>query len=169
MTASALLTPGLDLLFSHWVTPEERATVENGWRQFLKFARQNLDKAETDLAKGDYRLHRIITENEVYISHIGDPRRDWLLEAWIPFWREKGLDQVADALQVRLDEARHEDEEPPMTGRQTPKAKMEPEEEPEDYGMYEDVEEEEEAPLTLRSLIAKTLHHAEFFAKVARG
>ena len=169
MTLSALLKQGgIDLLFSNWVTPEERAIVEAGWREFLKFSRKNLDKAETDVAKGDYRLHRIITENEVFISHIGDSRRDWLLEAWVPFWREKGFDKIADALQVRVDEARHEDEEPPMTGRETPKAKEEPEEEGEGYGMYEGVEEEE-APPTLRSLIAKTLQYARFFAKVARG
>jgi hypothetical protein len=149
-----------DLLFSSWVDDEERAVVEKGWKQFREFFGRAKGQALRDRRAGSYKLYRLLTDTNDLLKYVGDPRYLTRLTGLKELWGQLGRDQVADAFQVRIDEAKYDE---PISEEEPPEGVFwQIKEEP-------GFEESDEAPPTLRSLVARTLYYAGFFAKEARG
>ena len=149
-----------DLLFSDWVDDEEREVVEEGWEEFRAFFRMAKKQALRDKEAGIYKLYRFLTDSNDLLKYVGDPKYLPRLVGLKDMWSQLGYDGVADAFQVRIDEAKYDEPTPAV---EPPEGVFwQTKEEP-------GFEESDEPPPTLRSLVAKILQYAGLFAKVARG
>lgn len=153
---SLLIKLASQLQFSDWVDEHERQVVENAWEEWKHgFFKQNRERAAIQRKVGDIKLFRLLTDTTDFLRYEGDQRYIKQLQAFRDYWRQQGEENIANALQVRIDEASYDE----------PEVVEEVEIADEDVWDYE----EEEAPVTLRSLVAKTLRYTRVFAKMARG
>lgn len=140
------------LPFDPRVPAHVQKIVEDGWKSFYyRFQTQDQSNVSTKLrARLDY--------TDMFLKHVSDnnPVAIARITGLESFWREKGQPEIANALAVRLKEAELPDIPEP--------------EEPEE-ALYEEPEvfyEDEEAPLTMRS-VAKAIRFATIYYKLVRG
>jgi hypothetical protein len=149
---------GKKLVFSDFLSEQERNTIREGWVSFINgFFKKNIQKSKYMVEKhDDLRLSRILGDTTRYLYYAGDPANLHILEDWARVWESMGEKKVADAFKVRIAEAKYE--EPHITI-----------DEPDEYSFIRSIDpDEEEAPITQRSIaIAKALQFANILIKAA--
>lgn len=139
--------------FADWIDEEEREKVREGYLAAL-------DYYSKEGGIGSPKLRRIVDNTEFYLYYIGDqdPRHLGHLEGLERFWRQRGEDVIADALDVRIIEAMYDEPDPTETVGYLGIEEDSP----------KDKDEEEESAETLRSLVAKLLRYTKIFEKTAK-
>jgi hypothetical protein len=145
------------------LSDEQANAIRAGAREFMSFQRKHeaeanaqLEAAQANSGDGDIRLYRWLETTSILLMYAGTPENEGKLKAYMERWDRMGYPLVSEALSVRLAEAR------------TP-YEQEPEELSEsDFRYIPEEEDDEEAPVTMRS-VAKILRYVNVFYKVARG
>lgn len=140
------------LPFDPRVPVDMQKAVEDGWKSFYYKFQQQDQRDVSDL------LRARLMYTDLFLKHVSDdnPAVIARIVGLEDFWNRKGFPEIANALAIRGKEA-----------------KLPPEEEEKEEAVYEEPvvyvdEDEEEAPMTMRSM-AKAIRFATIYYKLARG